>query len=214
MPCPDQGPWLPAAACSSGYAARGRSCGAAAPAKPSEEDLARGVVDPGDKAHMVNLTLKLPAVVRAFLDTRCKEGPLQLQFLRQLSVTCHFRWGAAAERRGARCSGPLQAACALAAGRYGLPSRVYTVNRAGHTQPACTYRDSGPACKSTIMNNTGDLWRHPSLIAYYPSANLLCWRAWRAAWAAARRRSRCGRRQCVSAGVGVCERGGVWRLGV
>jgi hypothetical protein len=47
---------------------------------------------------MVNLTLnmpvdpKLPAVIKAFFDTRCKEAQLQLQFLRQLSVTCHFRW--------------------------------------------------------------------------------------------------------------------------
>ncbi len=72
------------------------SAPAAAP-KPSEEDLARGVVEPSDTRHMVNVSLnqpandKLAAIVGAYFDKRCTEATLQAQFLRQLAATCHFR---------------------------------------------------------------------------------------------------------------------------
>jgi hypothetical protein len=49
---------------------------------------------------MVNVTLnqpandKLAAILGAYFDKRCTEPALQAQFLKQLAVTCHFRWAA------------------------------------------------------------------------------------------------------------------------
>lgn len=91
----------------------------APPPKPTEEDLARGVVDPADSRHMVNVTLnqpandKLAAIVGAYFDKRCTEPALQAQFLKQLAVTCHFRW--------------VVAGVVLEWGGVGLLLRIYAV---------------------------------------------------------------------------------------